>query len=210
MITIHCVNDTIFKSLFISGKYAKGESIMSNDSNLGDETVGFHFEQSPPSQLIVVTFDDEDQAQGLHDELIKLDKQKIIQLKDTVFVIKNEDGELEKHETAHHEKRTGTISGGVIGGVIGIVLGGPIIGLAGGSVIGRWIGKKMDLGVDEGTIQSISDDLNEGQIALFILGSAEHAATIIETFRHYHGTIVSTTLDTEMHDRLQKALDADN
>jgi uncharacterized membrane protein len=183
---------------------------MSSDQNLGDETVGFHFSQKAPSQLIAITFEDADQAQGLHDELVKLDKQKLIDLTDCVFVSKNEDGKYEKHETAHHEKRTGTMSGGVIGGVIGFALGGPILGLAGGAVIGRLIGKKMDMGIDEGTVESVANDLDQGQIALFILGRAEHSAVIVETFKHYNGKIVSTTLDPDMQTRLQKALDSEN
>lgn len=181
-----------------------------NDQNLGDETVGFHFGKSEESQLIVVTFEDATQAQGLYEELASLDKKKIIKLSDAVFVSKNDDGEYEVDEKKHHEKKTGTFRGGFSGLLVGLVLGGPIIGLAGGALIGRLIGKKMDLGVDQGTIDSIAADLDSGHTALFIYGTAQHAATVIDAFKKFQGKIISTTVDEEMQERLQKALDQES
>ncbi len=181
-----------------------------NDQNLGDELVGFHFEKGKDSQLIVVTFADAAQAKGLYEELVSLDKKKIIKLSDAVFVSKNDDGEYAVDEKAHHEKRTGTFRGAFSGLLVGMVLGGPIIGLAGGALIGRLIGKKMDLGVDQGTIDAIAADLDNGHTALFIYGTAQHAGTVVEAFKKFQGKIVSATVDVEMQERLQKALDQES
>lgn len=178
-----------------------------NQPSLSDETVGFHLEKKVESKLIVVTFADAEQAQGLYDELVKLNKKEIISLNDAVFVTKNEDGEFEVDEKIHHEKRTGTVGGAVTGALVGLVLGGPILGLAGGAIIGRLTGKKLDLGVDKGTINSIAADLENGHTALFIYGTAKHAGTVIDAFKKYEGKIVSTTVEPEMKERLQKALD---
>ena len=64
---------------------------------------GLNAEQ--PSQLIVLTFAEASQAEGLYDAWVDLDKQKLIDLKDAVFVSKNADGELELVEKVHKEKR---------------------------------------------------------------------------------------------------------
>ena len=161
-------------------------------------------------QLVVVTFDDASQAESLYAELKELDKQKVIYLEDAVFVSKNEDGEFKVDEKVHHEKRTGMLKGAALGTLIGLMLGGPILGLAGGAVAGRLIGKRVDLGVDKGTIQSVADDLEQGHTALFIIGSARHAPTVIDVFKKYKGKIVQTTVDDATKARLQNALDADN
>jgi uncharacterized membrane protein len=68
----------------------------------------------------------------------------------------------------------------------------------------------VDLGVDKGTVQSISDSLDAGHTALFIYGNTQHKSTIIEAFKHVNGQIISTTLDTDAQEQLQKALDAES
>ncbi len=186
---------------------------MSSDPNtqsLSDETVGFHYEKDKPSQLIVITFEDATQAESLYEELVKLNKQKAINLADAVFVTKNDAGELTVDEKVHNEKRSGTRGGAFAGVLIGLALGGPILGLAGGALIGRLAGKKMDLGIDKGTLQSISDSLDAGHTALFIYGNAQHESTILGAFKQVKGKIISTTLDTDAQEKLQKALDAEN
>jgi uncharacterized membrane protein len=181
-----------------------------NQPSLSDETVGFHLEKKEESKLIVVTFADAEQAQGLYDELVKLDKKEIISLNDAIFVTKNEDGEYEVDEKIHREKRTGTVGGAISGALIGMVLGGPILGLAGGAIIGRLVGKKMDLGIDKGTINSIAADLENGHTALFVYGTAKHAGTVLEVFKKFQGKVVSTTVEPEMQERLQKALEQES
>ncbi len=50
----------------------------------------------------------------------------------------------------------------------------------------------MDLGVDKETIQSVADDLEQGHTALFIIGEARHAPTVIDVFKKFDGKIVQT------------------
>ena len=161
-------------------------------------------------QLVVVTFEDASQAESLYAELKELDKKKAIYLEDAVFVTKNDDGKYKVDEKVHHEKRSGMVKGAALGTLVGWMLGGPILGLAGGAVVGRLVGKRMDLGVDKGTIQSVADDLEQGHTALFIIGAARHAPTVIDVFKKYNGKIVQTTVNDATKERLQNALDADN
>lgn len=174
----------------------------------GAAPVGARVQEGAPSQLIVVTFADAAQAEGLYEALLKLEKQKVVNLEDAVFVNKGEDGKFKVDERVHNEKRSGTGKGALFGLLIGTMLGGPVLGLASGAIVGRMIGKRLDLGVDEGTIQSIAEDLDHGQTALFILGSAKHRPTVVETFRQFDGKIVQSTLDSDAHKQLQAALDA--
>ncbi|HRQ40298.1 MAG TPA: DUF1269 domain-containing protein [Chloroflexota bacterium] len=172
--------------------------------------VGAQMQEGAISRLIVVTFADSAQAEGLYEALVALDKQKVVNLEDAVFVSRNAEGKLAVDERVHNEKRSGTVKGAVLGTLIGFMLGGPVLGLAGGAVVGRLIGKRMDLGIDEGTIQSVSAAVDEGQTALFIMGSARHAPSVVEAFRKFHGTIIETTVEPDARARLQRALDEEN
>jgi uncharacterized membrane protein len=162
-----------------------------------------------PSYLVVVTFADAAQAQGLYEALVELDKQKLADLQDAIFVSGDEHGDFKINELVYNEKRKGTRRGAILGALAGLVVGGPILGLAGGSIIGRLIGKRMDLGIDSGTIESITHDLERGHSALFILGYSENRRIVVETFRKFQGRIVETTVGEEMREALQRALESE-
>ncbi len=176
----------------------------------GGAAPGGHLEEGAISRLVVLTFEDASQAEGLYEELKELDKKEILNLEDAVFVTKDENGEYKVDEKIHHEKRSGTAKGAVIGVLLGWMLGGPILGLAGGAIVGRVIGKRMDLGIDKNTIDNIAADLEKGHTALFILGSANEVAPVLDVFNNYHGKIVETTLEPDVQEKLQKALDSGN
>ncbi len=185
-------------------------SDLSNQSvrGSGGSAPGASINEEQASQLIVVTFADASQAQGMYDALVELDKKKLVDLQDAVFVTKNADGAYEVDETVHKEKTTGMGKGAVLGAMLGLAMGGPILGLAGGAVVGRLIGKRMDLGIDSGTIQAIANDLEAGHTALFILGYSKQSGVVRDVFSRFQGHIIETTLDTDVRERLQRALDS--
>ena len=173
----------------------------------GGAQAGGQMSEGLPSRLIVLAFEDDAHAESLYEKLKELDKKKIIHLDDAVFVNKGDDGKYKIHEKMHHEKRSGTAKGAVFGTLIGWMLGGPVLGLAGGAIVGRMIGKKMDLGIDKGTIESISNHLDAGKTALFISGSARNTAQVMDAFKGSGGMMIETTIDENMQAKLQHALD---
>lgn len=175
----------------------------------GGAQSGGQLQEGLPSRLIVLAFDDDAHAESLYEKLKELDKKKIVQLDDAVFVNKGDDGKYKIHEKMHNEKRSGTAKGAVLGTLIGWMLGGPVLGLAGGAIVGRMIGKRMDLGIDKGTIESISNHLDAGKTALFISGSAKNTAQVIDAFKGSGGQLIETTIDANVQAKLQKALDSE-
>jgi uncharacterized membrane protein len=164
--------------------------------------------EEAPNRLVVVSFPDHEQAEGLYADLVALDKSKVLRLEDAVFVTKNEAGEYTVDEKFHHEKRTGMLKGAGVGVVVGLIIGGPVLGLAGGAIVGRMIGNRVDLGVDEGTVKSIAEDLENGHTALFLLGAAKHQPTVVDVFKKYNGKIIQTNIDADAQQKLQRALDS--
>ncbi len=167
-----------------------------------------HLEGEIDSRLLVLTFADGAQAESLYDALKDLHEKKIIYLEDAVFVTKGDDGKFKVDEKKHHEKRTGTAKGAVFGTLIGWMLGGPVLGLAGGAVVGRFIGKKMDLGIDQGTIDTIAQDLENDHTALFIMGYARQNQPVVDAFKNVNAKIIETTIEDDMVEKLQRALDS--
>ncbi len=175
----------------------------------GGAGVGGRMTEGLPSRLIVLTFEEAAQAESLYEKLKELDKKKILNLEDAVFVVKGDDGSYKVDEKMHNEKRSGTAKGAVFGTLIGWMLGGPVLGLAGGAIVGRMIGKRVDLGIDKGTIESISNALDSGHTALFLSGSANQAAPVLEAFKGARGKLIETTIDPDVQAKLQRALEAD-
>jgi uncharacterized membrane protein len=184
----------------LTNQTARSSGVSAPEMPMGDKAV---------SQIIVVTFADESQAEGLYEALKELNKKKVIKLEDAVFVTKNEEGKPSVHEKMHHEKRSGTAKGAILGAMVGIMLGGPVLGLAGGAIAGRIIGKHMDLGIDKGTIQSVTNDLEQGHTALFIMGYTNNTKAVVNAFSQFNGKIVSSTVDPDAQERLEKALQED-
>lgn len=175
----------------------------------GGAGVGGHLTGDLPSRLIVITFEDQADAESLYEKLKELDKKKILNLEDAVFVTKGEDGKYKIDEKTHNEKRSGTAKGAAFGVLLGWMLGGPVLGLAGGAIVGRMIGKRLDLGIDQGTIKTISEHLDNGLTALFIFGSARQTAPVVEAFKGAKGNIIEATIEADAQAKLQQALDAD-
>lgn len=173
----------------------------------GGAQSGGQIQTGLPSRLVVITFEDEAHAESLYEKLLELDKKKILNLEDAVFVNKGDDGKYKIHEKTHNEKRSGMVKGAAFGVLIGWMLGGPVLGLAGGAIVGRMIGKRTDLGIDEGTIKTISEHLDNGLTALFISGSAIQTAPVLDAFKGAKGHIIETTVEPDVQAKLQKALD---
>ena len=176
----------------------------------GGSNVGGRIEGELPNRLIVLTFEDATDAEHLYATLKELAKKNILHLDDAVFVTKGDDGKYKIDEKIHHEKRSGTTKGAVLGVLIGWMLGGPVLGLAGGAIVGRMIGKRMDLGIDKGTIESVSNDLEAGHTALFLSGSSHQTGTVLEAFKGAKAKIIETTLEPDVHAKLENALAEDS
>lgn len=174
----------------------------------GGEASNVFITEEAVSQLIVVSFADSAQAEGLYSDLLALNEKGVIRLEDAVFVKKDAKGKYKVDEKFHHEKRTGMLKGAGVGVVVGLIVGGPVLGLVGGAIAGRFIGKHTDLGIDDGTVKSVAEELDSGRTALFVLGATKHVPTVIETFEKYEGKVIQTTVDSDAQAKLQKALEA--
>jgi uncharacterized membrane protein len=159
------------------------------------------------TDLIVVVFDDVEQAGKALDSLKSLGHEGMASLKDSAVVVKDEKGEVH----AQNKADTGEKWGAFGGGLIGLVLAGiffPIAGLAIGAGLGALIGKMAHLNVDQKMVKEVRENLQPGSSALFVMVSGD-PGLIVAAFRPYEGKLYQTTLPTDQVEALEDALKKD-
>jgi uncharacterized membrane protein len=156
------------------------------------------------SQLIVVSFDDMEQAGQVLAALKKQQSQGNVKIEDAAVIVKDESGKVD----VKNQASSGTKWGAFGGGVLGVLLTGlffPVAGLVAGVAAGALIGKSLNLGVDKKFVQDVTEALKPGNSALFVIGSGNPAA-VRATFEPFKGTVLQTTLDTDGLNTLKDAL----
>jgi uncharacterized membrane protein len=156
------------------------------------------------SELIVITFNDTDQAGKAFEALKKAQSGGSLKIDDAAVIVKQESGKVE----IKNQLDTGVKWGAVGGGLVGLLLASiffPVAGLAIGAFGGALIGKSLGLGVDKKFVKDVTEGLKPGSSALFVMGSG-NPDVVVAAFRPFQGTIYQTTLPTEAVDALKDAL----
>jgi uncharacterized membrane protein len=156
------------------------------------------------SQLIVLTFDDTEQAGEVFEALKKTQKTGYLKIDDAAVIVKQESGKVE----IKNQLDTGVKWGAVGGGFLGLLLASvffPLAGLAIGAIGGALVGKALDMGVDKKFVKEVTESLKPGSSALFVIGSG-NPDVVAATFRPFQGTVYQTSLSEEAMETLQDAL----
>lgn len=157
------------------------------------------------SNLIVLTFDDTEQAGLAFEAAKKARHEGHLKLDDAAVIVKQESGKVE----VKNMMDTGTKWGAVGGGVLGLMLASvffPLAGLAIGAIGGALIGKTLDMGVDQKFVKDVTETLKPGSSALFLMVGGANPDAVSAYLRPFHGTVYQTTLPTEAVEALQDAL----
>ena len=156
------------------------------------------------SQLVVLTFEDTEQAGAAFEALKNVQHSGGLKLDDAAVIVKDESGKVH----VKNQLDTGVKWGAIGGGVIGLLLASvffPLAGLAIGAIGGALVGKAMNLGVDQKFVKDVTETLKPGSSALFVIGSGD-PDRVIASLRQFRGTVYQTTLPTEAVEALQAAL----
>lgn len=157
------------------------------------------------SNLVVITFDNMDDAEKAHQSLIKGKQQGALSIDDSAVVVKDAEGKVQVKNQVSHGTWTAAGVGGLLGLIIGGIffpIGGLILGLGGGALVG----KLLDTGVDGKFVKQVGEEIKPGTSALFLLTSHENQAAELAILRQYQGKVLQTNLSTEAEENLKKAL----
>ncbi len=156
------------------------------------------------SQLVVLTFDDTEQAGQAFEALENAQRTGRLKIDDAAVIVKQSSGKVE----IQNQLDTGVRGGAIGGGVIGLLLAGvffPLAGLVIGAIGGALVGKSIGDHVDQKFVKDVTETLKPGSSALFVIGSGDPVVAI-GALRPFKGTIYQTSLPTEMVDALHEAL----
>jgi uncharacterized membrane protein len=158
------------------------------------------------SHLIVLTFDDIEQAGKALDSLRQAQRSGNLKIDDAAVIVKQESGNVEIKNQLDTGVKRGAIGGGLVGLLVASVFF-PLAGLAIGTIGGALIGKAFGLGVDKKFVNDVADTLKPGTSALFVLGSHGKPDAVIAALSPFQATIYQTTLPTDAVNALHEALE---
>ena len=156
------------------------------------------------SQVVVVSFDTETDAQSAMASLRGLEKEGQIHFEDTAIVVHGADGKFQVKNEASGTTETGAVVGALIGGLLFVVF--PIAGIALGAAAGAGVGALLGNGVDGKFVQEVKDTLPPGKSALFLVIKDANADATIPALRRFHGEVIQTTLDDDTEKALRDAM----
>jgi uncharacterized membrane protein len=156
------------------------------------------------SQVVVVSFDSEDDARSALRSLRGLEQEGQVSFEDTAIVVHRSDGKFEVKNEASSATEAGALVGALVGGLVFFVF--PLAGIALGAAAGAGVGSAIGTGVDGKFVDEVKASLPAGKSALFLVIKDAVADATIPALRRYHGEVIQTSLDEETEAALSAAL----
>jgi uncharacterized membrane protein len=165
------------------------------------------------AELVVVGFDDPQEADRVLTELQRLQKEYLIDLEDAVVVIRTPDGKVQLKQSVNligAGAASGGLSGALWGSLVGLLFLNPLAGFALGGLLGAGSGalsgSLIDYGIDDNFIRSLADTLPPNSSALFLLIRKAQPDKVLAELSRFRGRVLRTSLSPEQEARLQAAI----
>lgn len=161
------------------------------------------------STLIGVLFEDETTAFEMRVALLKMQKQHLIELEDSVVVTRDLKGKI-KLDQAVSLTRVGALGGGFWGMLLGLIFLNPLLGAAIGAAAGSVIGRFDDVGLNDKVMKDLAQSFKPGTSALFILLRKATVDKVLDGLKDFagKGKVFQSSLTKDDERALQQALDA--
>jgi uncharacterized membrane protein len=159
------------------------------------------------SDLIVIGYEDQFKAEEVRTQLLKLQKEYLIDLEDAVVAVKDDSGKVKLHQITNLTA-AGAVSGGFWGTLIGLIFLNPLIGLAAGAGAGALSGALTDVGINDNFMKDLAATFKNGSSLLFVLVRKSTPDKVLAEIQGSGGKVIKTSLTHEQEQKLQAALDA--
>jgi uncharacterized membrane protein len=160
------------------------------------------------SSLVVLAFDTMDGAESMRERLYDLQRRELITIEDAAVVVRKESGKT-KVKQAHSLVGAGALGGAFWGMLIGLLFFAPWLGLIAGAASGALAGKLGDFGIDDKFIKEVSETVDPGDSALFLLARDAQMERIREELSDVEFEIIETNLSPEDESQLREAFAAE-
>jgi uncharacterized membrane protein len=158
------------------------------------------------TDLVVITFDDVDEASKVREAIKDIQKQGLLSLDDSAIIVKDEDGQIHVKNEVDRGVKVGLAGGGLIGLFIGFLFGGPIGALVVGALGGALVGATADLGLQKSFVKEVSEAIKPNSSALFIIVRDGNTNAAIAALKPYKGEVYHSSLNPEAEETLRRIL----
>ncbi|HTI18436.1 MAG TPA: DUF1269 domain-containing protein [Trinickia sp.] len=166
------------------------------------------------SDLVVVSFRDEETADHVLNKLQEMQKEHLLDLEDACVLVRDSKGKVHLKQAVDLVKigaLRGATWGVMFGTLVGLLLLNPLAGLATGAVVGAGTGALSgalsDYGIDDTFMRSMGAKIEVGSSAIFVLVRRVNFDKVLPELKPFGGTILKTSLTNDQEERLRKALD---
>lgn len=159
------------------------------------------------SDLLVISFPTEAQAEDVRHMLLSMQQEYLIELGDAVVAVKQADGSVKLNQIFQPVK-AGAISGALWGSLIGLLFLMPLAGAAVGAAGGALGGRLTDIGINDQFMRDAAKTLHSGNAALFLLIRKMTTDKVLAALRGAGGTVLRSSFDETKEEALRDALAA--
>ena len=159
------------------------------------------------SEMIVLGFDNEVDADNFGAKIADMQKNLIIELQDAAEVVRDESGKP-KVKHGHNMVGIGAMGGAFWGMLFGLLFLMPFLGLAIGAGFGALFGKLGDTGLDKQFIDQMGDAIKPGQAGWFLIVTKVTEDKFLAEVKGTNARLLRTSLSEEQEAKLKKAFGA--
>ncbi len=164
--------------------------------------------------LIGLSFGDAFRAQEFLTAMTRLASVGALQLRDAVFVSKDDKGDVKVRETVDPQPGRSALSGAMWSGLLGLIIGGPVGWVAGmgiGAGAGAITAKVVDIGIPDEWVDWFRAAVHEGTTTVVILAEDVDIGALEDEVRRFAGAeLVHSTLPAYAIQGLRDALGDDD
>ena len=160
------------------------------------------------SDLVVVSFPDQQLAFELRAELAKMQKVYLIDIEDIVVATRDEKGKVKLHQAVNLTS-AGAVGGGFWGMLIGLLFLNPLLGAAIGAGAGALSGRFTDIGINDDFMKGLAEHFKPGCAAVFVLVRKVTADKVLEGLSEFRGKgkVLQTSLEKDREETLREFLE---
>ncbi len=160
------------------------------------------------SDLVVISFPSEDLAFQLRAELVKLQKEYLIEMEDVVIVTKDADGKVKLHQPVSLTAM-GAVGGGFWGMLVGMLFLNPLLGMAVGAGAGALSGKLSDIGINDQFMKDLAASFQPGTSAVFVLVRKATTDKVLDGLKEFtgKGKVLQTSLTKDEEGALRAVIE---
>jgi uncharacterized membrane protein len=161
------------------------------------------------NDLIVITFDDADEALKVSGAMQAMRKEPLLNLDQSVIVTRDRRGKVRLHQSRNLTANGNMTNGEVLGLLTSLIFGSPI-GVVWGIAVGEQIQALTQQGLDEKFVQMIEQSVGNNTSAIVFLVRRDNRSDrdeILNVLRLFKGKVHHTTISPQVECYLARLLE---